>query len=351
MLVGIYKSEFPDFQKNRNEIYKRILKFNNIPFQEIEIHDSNFWEIVKTLDLFLFRWAHVDDHHQLAMTILPIIEKYFSINCFPNLKTCWHFDDKIKQYYLLKANGYPAIESYIFWEKKKALEWAQKTNYPVVFKLKKGAGATNVILIKKNSEAKIIINQIFGKGISNNGIKHSGRIKYKNLEDLLRNKLDQYFLNKIRDVRPFTWQIAKNYALFQKFLPNNDFDTRVTTIGKRVFAFRRFVRKDDFRASGSGNIDFDNSKIDLRFVKMALEISKNLNFQSMAYDFLLNENGDPEICEMSYTFVDWGIQRCPGFWDDELNWHPGHFWPQYLHLMDSLNLNNLNQPDIDDIIS
>jgi len=351
MLVGIYKSEYPEFQIKRNEIYKRILKFNSIPFIEMDIHDKDFWEKVQSLDLFLFRWAHIDDHHQLAMTILPIIENYLTVKCFPNLNTCWHFDDKIKQYYLLKSHNYPAIESYIFWEKDNALEWANKIDYPIVFKLKKGAGATNVILLKNYSETKKIIKQIFGQGISPKGIKHKGTVKYKNLEDFLRNKFDRYFLNKVRNVKPLTWQIEKNYALFQKFLPNNAFDTRVTTIGKRVFAFRRFVRENDFRASGSGKIDFDKSKIDLRFIKIALEISQKLKFQSMAYDFLFNENGEPEICEMSYTFVDWGVQKCPGFWDEDLNWHPGNYWPQYLHLKDLLNLNDLKQPIIDDIKS
>ena len=141
MLVGIYKSEFPHFQIRRNEIYKEILKYNNIDFIELHIDDKDFWEKVKTLDLFLFRWAHIDDHHQLVSTILPVIENYLNIKCFPNLNTCWHFDDKIKEYYLLKSLGYPVIESWIFWEKEHALDWAEKADYPVVFKLKKGAGA------------------------------------------------------------------------------------------------------------------------------------------------------------------------------------------------------------------
>ena len=73
----------------------------------------------------------------------------------------------------------------------------------------------------------------------------------------------------------------------------------LTIIGNRAFANRRFVRKNDFRASGSGNADFNKNLIDLRFIKIAFEISKELKFQSMAYDFLLNENNQPEICEIS----------------------------------------------------
>ena len=85
---------------------------------------------------------------------------------------------------------------------------------------------------------------MFGKGISSSyRIPHKGKIKYKNLEDLLRNKIDQYFLNKIRSIKPTIWQTEKNYVLFQKFLPNNSFDTRVTVIGNRAFAYATICKK------------------------------------------------------------------------------------------------------------
>ena len=213
--------------------------------------------------------------------------------------------------------------------------------------MKGGAGSSNVILIDNRTEATIIINRMFGKGFSSSfGIPHKGKVGYKSLENFLRIKIDQYFLNRYRNISPYIWQTSKNYVLFQKFLPNNKFDTRVTTIGNRAFAYRRYVRDNDFRASGSGKLDYDNSAIDVRFIKLALKISKELKFQSMAYDFLLNENNQPEICEISYTYVDSFIYNCPGYWDENLKWHQGHFWPPYLHLKDALNIENLKQPEL-----
>ena len=132
MLVGLYKSDFPQYQIIRHDIYKTILKYNRINFLELNVSQKDFWDKVKSIDLFLFRWAHTDNDHQFVHTILPIIENYLLIKCFPNLDTCWHYDDKIKQYYLLKNLGYPIVESYIFWKKKTALEWADKAKYPVV---------------------------------------------------------------------------------------------------------------------------------------------------------------------------------------------------------------------------
>ena len=45
----------------------------------------------------------------------------------------------------------------------------------------------------------------------------------------------------MRILNPY-WQIDKNYIYFQEFIPGNEFDTRVTVIGDRAFAFRRMNR-------------------------------------------------------------------------------------------------------------
>ena len=39
-----------------------------------------------------------------------------------------------------------------------------------------------------------------------------------------------------------------------------------------------------------------------------------------------------------YNYVDRSVYGCPGYWDENLNWHQGHFWPQFLHLKDLLML-------------
>jgi len=71
-----------------------------------------------------------------------------------------------------------------------------------------------------------------------------------------------------------------------------------------------------------------------------------LGFQSMAYDFLYNKEGTAWFCEISYTYLDTIIYDCPGYWDLNLNWREGHYWPQYFQLMDALNLPDLKQPEM-----
>jgi len=302
MLVGIHKNSYEGLDKYA-KVFETILDYNGIETERLDISDVDFWGKVRQLDLFIYRWNYCDDHHQIARSIIPIIERKLGIKCFPNIITCWHYDDKIKQYYLL-----------------------------------------NIVLIKSARGARRIIKRMFGKGILPT---------YSGFGDVQNWFLRSYFNlrhsvgQKLRGGQrsPF-WQVHKDYVFFQKFLMNNDYDTRITVIGDRAFAFRRLNRVSDFRSSGSGRIDYDMDKIDLKFVSKALEISQALGFQSMAYDSLYDENRDISFCEISYTYVASAVYHCPGYWDKELRWHEGHYWPQYFQLVDILGLPDLKQPEI-----
>jgi hypothetical protein len=347
MKVGIHPGRYKEISPFVKK-YDIILKYNNIDVQFLYIDDPGFFGKVKELDAFIFHYLHYDYDKQLASSILPLISDFFKIPCFPDIFTDWHFDDKIRQYYLMKLNGFPMTESWIFWDKKDALSWVEKARYPLVFKLKGGAGSQNVILVNDIQRARSLVNRMFGKGFKDIGLNEGG--------STVKNDF-----NIVKYVEGFLWKIKKkyqgnpaetyynkqkNYILFQEYLPDNEYDTRISVIGDRAFGFRRLNRQNDFRSSGSGKIDHDHQRIDLKFIEIAFEVSRKLHFQSMAYDFLYNEEHEPEFCEISYSYLDTAVYSCDGFWDSKLNWHEGHFWPQYCQLQDLLKLPDLKQPVI-----
>lgn len=350
MLVGIYQTRDSNGKYLAvNTAYEKICAQNGIPSVPLEVSQPDFWEKVRDLDLFIFRWRQCDSHRQLAHDILPVVEDRLGVPCFPDLNTCWHYDDKVKQYLLIKSLGFPMVTSHIFWEKPAARGWVEEADFPVVFKLRSGAGSENVILVKDRLQARKLVNRMFGRGIYPEKFFHAGSVRfqhfslYRELHHIAGN-LYRRFLGL--DVSPF-WQVHKNYVLFQDFIPDNQFDTRVTVIGDRAFIFRRLTRTDDFRASGSGMIDYDLEKVDLRCVEIAFKVSRELKFQSMAYDFLFTPENDPVFCEISYTFQPRAIYDCPGYFDRSLQLNEGHFWPEYLHLVDALQLPDLQQPGLD----
>ncbi len=348
MKVGIHLDRYNILSKY-TKVYFDILAYNSIEAIPLSTWDKDFFQKIKTVDYFIYRWYHYDYDRQMALTIIPIVENELQIPCFPNLATCWHFDDKIKQYYVSVAQNLPMTESYVFWNKKDAKAWIDDATFPVIFKLKGGAGSQNVSLIKKKSQAIRLTKRLFGSGIKEMSLFDSGSTSFKDFNIYKKIKNLAWHLKMRSKGQPVetNYTPQKNYILFQKYLPNNQFDTRITIIGNRAFAFRRFNRKNDFRSSGSGMIDYNKEEISLEHVKTAFTVSKKMKFQCMAYDFLYNENGGSEFCEMCYTFVDKAVYKCNGYWDDSLNWHEGHYWPQFCQLQDLLQMPELKQPIID----
>jgi glutathione synthase/RimK-type ligase-like ATP-grasp enzyme len=326
---------------------REIVVKNNIPYIIIDPNSYSLFEELKGCSHLLFCHSQGDTDLKIYETVYYIAKKVYGLECSPNFEMFWQYEDKIKEYYLLRSNNFPIIDSYPFWNYSHAYEFLKKTNFPVVAKLPKGAGSVNVILIKSFQDGHRIIKQVFTTGVrtkmfrnSTNllTIRNAGLIKYG--KAIFRNFLINTGLMVDESYYP-EWQIQKDAILFQRFLPNNTYDTRVTIIGKRALAFRRHVRKDDFRASGSGKIDVDPSKIDARLLEIAFSISKKLHFNIMAYDFIYGEEQQPFINEISYCFVDRIIESCPGYWDDDLKWHSGRNWPQYYQLKDFLKMEDL----------
>jgi hypothetical protein len=216
----------------------------------------------------MWHWSHYPHEVRLAaLPILRVIEEQLQIPVFPDMATCWHFDDKVAQSYLMKALGIPQPRTWVFWRKADALVWCAQAEYPVVAKLSGGAGSMNVQLIRSSAEAMAYVEQCFsGSGIViHPALPASGC-------DRLRARLKRA-LKRAVQAGPYVWANRfpampdqtfwapqKNYALFQEFMPGNEHDTRVTVIGDRAFAYRRFNRPNDFRASGSGNFNVEPAR-------------------------------------------------------------------------------------------
>jgi glutathione synthase/RimK-type ligase-like ATP-grasp enzyme len=312
-----------------------------IPYRVVNCLDSDIIAQLALSDALLWNWSHGDPQEQLMARHVIMAAETMGVTVFPSTPTCWHFDDKIAQKFLLEAIGAPLVPTYVFYCLKEALYWIDRASFPKVFKLRKGAGSSNVKLVNNSRQAKALARQAFLKGfrsIPNYGYDALRRYQGARRRGDLLNVIKRIpkVVAKIRNTNRLMGR-ERGYVYFQDFIPHSSFDTRVTVIGDRAFAFTRNVRPGDFRASGSGEIVYDSHKIQQACVHIAFDVTRKVQSQSMAFDFLLSENKQPMILEVSYSYNANAVYSCPGHWDAKLNWHQGHVWPQDAILVDLLN--------------
>lgn len=246
---------------------------------------------------------------------------------FPDFRTVWHFDDKLGQKYLFEAAGIPHAHAYAFYSKKEAMEWAAKTTFPKVFKLRNGSSSDNVKLVKSKKAAKKLIRRSFGRGFKQyegwSNLKERYR-KYRDgqleARELVKGVCRLFYPT---DYARLTGR-EKGYVYFQDFIAGNDSDIRVFVIGDKAYALIRKVRNGDFRASGSGEVLFEREHFSDEVVKLAFDITEKLQTQCLAFDFVL-KNGRPLVLEISYGTVVSGYDVCLGHFDKDMNWYEGTF--------------------------
>ena len=127
------------------------------------------------------------------------------------------------------------------------------------------------------------------------------------------------FFNMVREGKLFPKELG--YVYFQEFIDDNKQDIRVSVIGGKAWAFKRRVRDNDFRASGSGMIDYNTSDIPLILVETSFKYTEEIGAQSIAYDYVRNSKGDYLLLEISYGFSAEAILECEGYWNKELIWN------------------------------
>lgn len=309
-------------------------KAKNVPYKIVNCYNSNILNQLSDCDGLMWHWSHTNYKEQnFARQLIFSIEKR-GLKVFPSYNTCWHFDDKVGQKYLLEAIDASLVSTYVFYDKKTAIDWTNQAVFPKVFKLRGGAGSINVKLVKSRSQACRLINRSFGRGFALIS-------RFEGLKDrfwqLKRDRNLKALIHLLKGVvrliiPPKNSKLLcrqKGYVYFQDFIPDNNFDDRVVIIGNRAIAIRRFNRINDFRASGSGIISHEPSLFPLETINLAYKVSKLIGSQSMAFDFIYNENLTPYIVEISYTYAQGpAYDKCPGYWDDKLLWHNDNVDPQ-----------------------
>jgi hypothetical protein len=301
-----------------------------VDVRTVNVYAPDFFDRLAGCDGFMWRFGYSPNPRLFAKRLMPAIEHGLGIPVFPSTATAWHFEDKLAQSYLLHASQLPTPATWVFWDRAAALAFCRTATYPMVLKLSFGYQSGNVRLLNSADEASEWIARLFGSGVTDLQPPTTGwRDALRRVRGAVRN---------LQGEPPFAdldySELQHGYFYAQEFLPGNAFDIRVTVIGNRAFAFRRFNRPGDFRASGSGRIDWDPLQIDEESLRLAFRASRHLGTQSLGVD-LLQRDGRKVLAEISYTYASWAVRDCPGHWvlhgdadTGTLAWSDGQMHPE-----------------------
>ena len=166
------------------------------------------------------------------------------------------------------------------------VEILNKSSYPKVIKKSSGFGSRHV---------KIANNKEAGK-----------KILFKMLDNSFKLDIDSlyYLYRRVKNKIHYPRRFGK--VIIQEFIPNLDHDWKILALGNKFMGGKRFVRKNDFRASGSGLyalnedppkevLDFAMScKQKLKCPIVSMDISEHkgdvqlLEYQTMHFSLLAN---------------------------------------------------------------
>lgn len=296
---------------------------NRIQYRLVNAYDTNIISQIKDCDAFMWHFNPLIYMDQVFAKQLLFSLQMSGMRVFPDFNTCWHFDDKVGQKYLFESIGAPFVPSHVYFSKSEALDWVARVELPIVYKLRVGAGSSNVELIRSKSRAKRLVKKSFGKGLRQysyfTNVKEGWR-RYKLNSLSLKGLIYKFLLLLVPPTDSFFLQRERGYFYTQNFITDNDYDIRLIVIGgDKAYGMKRRVRKNDFRASGSSDFIYDD--IPPRILEIGFDVAQRLKLQSVAFD-VIQDNGEPFIIEMSCFFGTKGSNNCPGYWDRNYNWHP-----------------------------
>ncbi len=236
---------------------------------------------------------------QLYDERLYIMHRVLDKPIYPSYEEILVYENKKFLSYWLKANKVPHPETWVFYYKQEALEFARTCTLPIVGKTSIGASGSGVKIIKDRDELRKYIQQVFsekgitrrwGPNLKRGDFKKRLFNRLKNIPDLMR-----YFKKKFNAAQmdPHRW-----FAIFQAYVPA-EFEWRAVRIGDSFFAHKKLATMGSM-FSGTSKVGWGAppEKL-LDFVK---SVTDKRNFLAQAVDIFEDEGGNYLVNELQCCF-------------------------------------------------
>lgn len=192
----------------------------------------------------------------------------FNTHLIPSYELLMAHEDKGFQEIMKKRKGFGNLKGqYVFDIDDGCLP------FPKVIKTSQGAGSSGVFLANKNKDLEKIKSIFFKDDFRRRVINAQRKMKLKKSEYLIYRYAKKKF----------------NLLIEQEFIPNLKHDFKVLVFGNRYFVLKRSIRKNDFRASGSGDFEFIEPPPEV--LNYAKEIALILDNPYLSLDIAQSDQG------------------------------------------------------------
>jgi glutathione synthase/RimK-type ligase-like ATP-grasp enzyme len=210
---------------------------------------------------------------------LYTIVAFLGRKIYPSYDELFIYENKKMMSYWLQVHDIPHVKTEVFYEKKRFLQFLEKSALPIVIKTNIGSTAKGVEIVRNRAKARFIADMTFGKGSTK-----------------LAPGYTKQCTGKILSV-PAIGTLQRHFLIVQTF-EKIKWEWRMIKIGDSYFGHKKLL-KGDF-ASGSGSVGWEAPPLQL--LHMLEAICEKGRFDSMAVDIFETEDGRFLVNELQSIF-------------------------------------------------
>jgi len=251
-----------------HQYYSAACRELGVPYCTIDIERNDWMDQVRSSGCevflvwptpFLSVWKQLYDER------LAILSGPLGKLVYPEVGAMWIYESKRRMHYWLAASGFPHPETWIFYDREEATQFAEFAELPVVTKTDLGSAASGVWIVRNRQHLRRVVRRAFGRGILPKGSDH-------------------------RDPQ---W----GNVLFQRFIPNAR-EWRIIRIGESYFGYEK-LQVGDFH---SGTAQWRYARPPENLLNLTRELTDRGGFTSMSVDIFLDNTGNLFVNELQGVF-------------------------------------------------
>lgn len=295
MKLAILKNDFDEGYKNWSSACSKL----NIEYDIIELTSAEWLSQVMSYSYSCYLTCPPGrEQHYKTMydERVFIIEKVLGKYTYPNYQEISIHENKKYLSYWLKANKIPHPKTFVFYEKREAVDFVCKAKLPLVGKMNIGASGKGVTVHRNMSSVRGYIEKAFSLGLRQSwgpNVKMGGY--GKRIKSVLKNP--SIILRKLKIYKKNYDATQKGFVILQEYIEHN-YEWRIVKIGDSYFGHKKIKHGD--KASGTKGINYDIPPVVL--LDFVYDLCRKFHFNSMAVDLFEDGRGGFLVNEMQCIF-------------------------------------------------